>query len=284
MSDQQKYRWPTVIVSATTVVLACFSIWWIFAAYADYRSKDFTLVSEGPIAVKSCLSAASEKQLTESKLDQTGWTCNTDTKEGLGNLLLASVHGMYQTSATLSGEALNTYNAIVMCVQGDVSCQGYSITRAAAYEALSAATTPAATSCDAIYPGQSEGAASAAVAPTITCDVVAPVTSVPVTPAPDVAKLYQHCMESFQYGRSMPTTGTMTIPLAGNEAKPVLLPVLATNSTTDPANRARVLVGTRWGYAAPFYVVLMLATSFFIMDGTVLLLAELTRVDACTHN
>jgi hypothetical protein len=60
----------------------------------------------------------------------------------------------------------------------------------------------------------------------------------------------------------------------------VLLPVLATNSTTDPADVARVLVGTRWGYASVFYVVAMMATAFFIMDGTILLLAELTRVDA----
>jgi hypothetical protein len=72
----------------------------------------------------------------------------------------------------------------------------------------------------------------------------------------------------------------MGIPLAGQEATPVLLPLSAVNSTTNWYARQRILVGTRWGFSTVVYIIMAMASAFYLMDGTILLLAELTRVDA----
>ena len=47
MSGNGKYRWPTIVVAGTALTLAAFCIWFEFAAYNDYRSRDFTLASGG---------------------------------------------------------------------------------------------------------------------------------------------------------------------------------------------------------------------------------------------
>jgi hypothetical protein len=280
MAKQQKFRWPTIVTAATCLVLACFCLWWVFAAYKDYRSVDFTLVSAGAVSPASCVAAATDKQLKEAKYDQTGWSCSTGSKEELSNLLAVSVHAMYaaNAAAAYTGDAKAVYDAVVSAAEGTDS--GYSITREHAYAALSVVGTPSSTDCATIYGETAEVAVSTPVAPTVVCDADVPASNPAPTVTPTTSKLFTHCMQQFAYGRSYPAKGTMTIPKVGTEPKPTLLPVIATNSTTHYTDRARILVGTRWGYSTVFYVFLMMGTAFFIMDCSVLLLAELTRVDA----
>jgi hypothetical protein len=266
MSGNGKYRWPTIVVAGTALTLAAFCIWFEFAAYNDYRSRDFTLASGGFVGLPdSCVEAATDKQLKASKYDQTGWKCSTDSKNELTNLLMASAHALIQT--TLTGEADKVKSAVLLAIAGGTPA--YKIGRAAAYEALAAAEAPASTLCSAIHSG-TEGTLTAVGTISVECDDV--VTAAGTQAADDASTatadiLLTHCMNQFAYGRAFPDTGTLTIPLVGKEPKPALFPVMATNSTTAHVDVARILVGTRWGYAAPFYVVLMMGTAFFLMDG-----------------
>jgi len=274
-----RYRWPTVITAATALVLAAFSLWWIFIAYADYRSPDFTKVSAGPVE-GTCVEAVSSDQLKAASYDKTGWSCNSNSKDELSNLLAVSVHAMYSANAAAAytGDAKAVYDAVVSATQG--VDPAYSITREHAYAALSVVGTPSSTDCAAIYGVSTEGAAPNPIAPTVVCDADVPATNTAPTVTADVNLLYTHCVYQFSYARSYPDSGTFGIPKVGKEASPMILPIIATNSTTPWQDRARIVVGTRWGYATVFYTVAMLATAFFIMDCTVLLLAELTRVDS----
>jgi hypothetical protein len=286
MSDQAKYRWPTIIVAGTALTLAAFCIWFEFAAYNDYRSSDFTFASGGFSGMpESCVEAATQKQLEAANYDDADWKCNTDSKKELTNLLMASAHSLSQ--ATLSGEGAKVLAAVKTAIAGGAAT--YKIDVVAAYEALSAAVEPASTTggCAAVYGAQSEGALAAVGSIEVVCTADLPGAA--GTQAADSgglatdAQMYAHCMNQFAYARAFPDTGTMTIPLVGKEPKPMLVPLIATNSTTHHSDVAKVLVGTRWGYASVFYVVAMMATAFFVMDSTILLLAELTRVDACEH-
>ena len=259
------------------MALSGFSLLWIFQSYADYRSPDFTKVSEGPVA-GTCIEAASVDQLKSQWLDSSSWNCNDNAKTELSNLLSASVHAMYSANAAtpFTGDAKAVYDAVVLATQG--TDPAYSITRSTAYAALSIVGTPSTTDCAALYPGATEGALTTPLKPVVVCDGDLPASNPAPTPSPDTDKLYTHCLHQFSYARSYPDSGTLGLPLVGKEAAPLLLPIIATNSTTSWEHRARVVVGTRWGYATIFYVVSMLATGFFAMDCTVLLLAELTRV------
>jgi hypothetical protein len=314
-----RYRWPTVIVAATCLVLSAFSLWWVFLAYADYRSADFTKASAGPIA-GTCVESVTDDQLKAAWYDKTDWKCNDNSKEELSNLLAVSVHAMYDynKATQYTGDSLAVYEAVVSATQGVDT--GYMITREHAYATLSVLGAPSSTDCATVYGVSTEGVLPVSVAPIVACDTdVANSGSGDATvtaEAADVNKLYTHCAHQFSYARSYPTKGTFGIPMVGKEAKPVIIPIIATNSTTPWEDRARIVVGTRWGYATIFYVVAMLCTAFFIMDckssdlhrtlslthtpvhthpvaltrsirrfaslasGTVLLLAELTRVDA----
>lgn len=284
MSDQAKYRWPTVITAGTAITLSAFTIWWVLAAYHDFRSADFTRVSGGPV-LGSCLEAASDDQLKLSRIDETGWPCSASSKEELTNLLAVSVHAMYRAhvDSAFTGENLAVLAAVVDAAKGNTP--SYVISSQRAYNALSLMGTPSATTCDALYSGGAEEAAAPApVDPLVACASDMPADGDNAAPALDVSQtntLYTHCMTQFGYARSGPAKGTFGIPKVGNELKPMGFPVIGTNSTTAWYDRSRILVGTRWGYASVFYVVAMMATAFFLMDATILLLAELTRV--CLH-
>lgn len=274
-----RYRWPTVIVAASALVLAAFSLGWIFIAYADYRSPDFTTASAGPIE-GTCVEAVSIDQLSASRYDKTDWSCGTTSKDHLSNLLAVSVHAMYAAHATAAytGDAKAVYDAVVSATQG--VDPAYSITREHAYAVLSVLGTPSSTDCAAIYNVSAEGAAPTPIAPVVVCDADVPASNPSPTVTADTSLLFTHCAHQFSYARSYPTAGTFGIPKVGIKASPALLPIVATNATTTWQDRARIVVGTRWGYSTIFYTVAMLATAFFIMDSTVLLLAELTRVDS----
>ena len=329
-----RYRFPTIITTATCLVLSAFALWWIFVSYSDYRSPDFTLASAGPI-VGTCVESATDDQLKAAKYDKTTWTCSEGSKEELSNLLAVSVHAMYDQHVVkgtkYTGDALAVYDAVISAVQGTDS--GYSITREHAYAVLSVIGAPT-VDCATIYNVSAEGTLPTSVAPTVVCDADVPTANHVPDVTVDTDVLYTHCATQFSYARSYPTKGTFGIPMVGKEAKPMILPIIATNSTTSWEDRARIVVGTRyvfllshakypltpwlssrlyfrvhsWGYSTIFYVVAMLSTAFFIMDcapgrwtehfhihihihnsvfffalaieGTVLLLAELTRVDA----
>ena len=279
MSNQTKFRWPTIGAAGVSLVLSGFTVWWVFSAYHDFRSYDFKTVSAGPIE-GTCVEAASSGQLKDANYHKKSWGCGATSKEELANLLAVSVHGMYlaHSITPYTGAALATFDAVVHATQGTNS--GYSITRATAYEALSLIGTPSKTSCDAVYGLTAEGADPTPVLPQVVCEADVPIPNVVPVPLPDVQKLYTHCMHAFSYARSAPASGTFGIPKVGKDVKPIILPLIGTNSTTHWHDRSRLLVGTRWGYSTIFYVLASLCSSFFIMDNTVLLLAELTRVDS----
>lgn len=272
-----RYRWPTIIVSGSSLTLACFCTWWVFIVYSDYRSSDFTKASAGPIQ-GTCIEGVSSKQLKSWELDKADWSCSKDSKKQLANLLAASVHAMFSSNATSAFEGTDkeVFDALVGVTQGDVVT--YEITNAAAYAALALIDTPSTTDCATLYAGATELVFAAPSKPTVVCTAdVATVNTAP-TVTPNTDKLYTHCLEQFSYARSWPDTGTFGIPVAGKEPKPVLLPLISTNSSTTWEDTSRVLVGTRWGYSTIVYLIFMMATGFFILDSTVLLLAELTRV------
>jgi hypothetical protein len=240
-----RYRWPTVITAATALVLAAFSLWWIFIAYADYRSPDFTKVSAGPVE-GTCVEAVTDDQLKAAWYDKTDWTCNDNSKKELANLLAVSVHAMYSANAAsaYTGDAKAVYDAVVSATQG--VDPAYSITREHAYAALSVVGTPSSTDCAAIYGVSTEGAAPNPIAPTVVCDADVPATNTAPTVTADVNLLYTHCVYQFSYARSYPDSGTFGIPKVGKEASPMILPIIATNSTTPWQDRARIVVGTRY--------------------------------------
>lgn len=274
MSDQSRYRLPTVAVTAVCLVLAGFCVWWQFLGY-DYRSNDFTKVSEGPIT-GTCVEAVTDDML-KSKYDKTTWSCTATSKEHLSNLLAVSVHALYYANSqtALDAEGTRVLASLVSTTQGVL---GHELTKTQVYDSLKALGTPA-TDCAVIYAGAVEGATPAPLAPSIVCDTVTPTDGTALA-ATDVNALYTHCLHQFSYGRSFPTSGTFSIPKVGVEVKPVFLPIIETNSTTEWSDRARIVVGTRWGYSSIVYIIFALTTAFFFMDCTVFLLAELTRVDA----
>jgi hypothetical protein len=157
---------------------------------------------------------------------------------------------------------------------------GLSLTRAGIYDALSVIDTLSTVDCAALYPGATEQATVAPVAVTIVCDSEVPAVNTPPTVTADTDKLYTHCLHQFSLGRSWPTANSFGIPVVGEEATPILLPLSVVNSTTSWEARQRILVGTRWGFSIPVYILMVMSSSFYLMDGSILLLAELTRVDS----
>ena len=258
-----RYRWPTVIVAATCLVLSAFCLWWVFISYTDYRSPDFTKASAGPI-VGTCVESVTEDQLKAAWYDKTDWKCNDNSKEELSNLLAVSVHAMfdYHTKTTAyTGDSLAVYKAVVSATQGVDS--GYVITREHAYAALSVLGTPSSNDCAAIYGPQDEIALPDAVAPNVACDADLPVSNTAPTVTVDFQVLYTHCLHQFSYARSYPTKGTFGIPMVGKEAKPLILPIIATNSTTPWEDRARIVVGTRYVFCSLLTTPLGQCAEFF---------------------
>lgn len=249
-------------------------------------SDDFTLASAGPITT-SCVAYVTTTQLGLGKLDQTSWSCGDNSKTELSNLLSASVHAAHAVNATspFTGDAKTAYDTIISLTQGGA---GGELQRAHAYAMLSlvAATSPTALTCEQVYPGATlQTVEPIQIDPTIVCDDVVDrdgrvEAASGILIAANVDVLYTHCVDQFTYGFSWPTTGTFGIPKQGVEAKPMLLPLFETNSTTSKHKKAQVLVGTRWGYATIVYVLFMITSAFLLMDCMILLLAELTRVDA----
>ena len=275
MSDN-KYRWPTIGVTAACIVLAGFCTWWQFVVYVDYRSPDFIKVSEGPI-LNTCVEAVTNDMLKSAWYDKADWKCTTGSKEHLSNLLAVSVHPLYYAASksALDAGGARVLESLISTTQGGT---GHQVTKTQVYEALKALGTPN-TDCASIYVGGVEGVAPTAAAPDVVCDTVTPVDGTGLS-ATDVNALFTHCVHQFSYARSYPTKGTFSIPKVGVKASPVLIPIIETNSTTPWYDRARIVVGTRWGYSSIVYVIFSLSTAFFLMDCTVLLLAELTRVDS----
>lgn len=273
-----KYRWPAIGCSAATAVLSGFTIWFIWILYTGYRTKDFTDASIGP-ETKTCVEAASLAQIDSLGIKNESWSCTDRDKERLADVLAANVHAMYAANAAAqyANESAPVYNAVLLAAQGVDTT--YTITRAGAYAVLSKLGTPSSTDCATLYPGATEQEnETSPIAVTVACDDDVPLTNNAPTPALNVDVLYTHCLQQFSYGRSWPKTGTFGIPVVGTEAKPVFLPLPTVNSTTSWEDRQRVLVGTRWGYSTIVYVLLVLTSAFFLMDSTILLLAELTRV------
>jgi hypothetical protein len=251
------------------LVLAAFTLWWVFIAYADYRSPDFTKASEGPIA-GTCVESVTDDQLKTAWYHKTDWKCTTNSKEELSNLLAVSVHSMYDYNknvAAYTGDAKEVYDAVVSAAQGVDT--GYMIKREHAYAALSVLGKLSSNDCAAIYGVSTEGPVPVSAAPIVACDADVPEAGsggIIQPEAANTAKLYTLCAHQFSYARSYPTKGTFGIPMVGKEAKPFLIPLIATNSTTPWEDKARIVVGTRWGYSTIFYTVAMLCTAFFIMD------------------
>ena len=236
-------------------------------------------MSEGAVT-GTCIEAVSTDQLKSAWYDKDSWTCNTNSKDALQILLGASVHALYDThtnGAAFTGDSKAAYDAVLSAVQGTDS--GYKITREIAYNMLAAIGTPTTEDCATLYGISAEVAAPAPVDVAVVCDADVPtVNTAPVGVTADTQKLYDSCVTQFSFQRSYPKWGSMGIPVVGEEVKPLFLPLVGVNDTTTWEDRARVIVGTRWGYSTVWYTLAMLATGFFLMDSTILLLAELTRV------
>tara|TARA_B110000971_G_C20027580_1_gene509746 strand:+ start:1814 stop:2755 length:942 start_codon:yes stop_codon:yes gene_type:complete len=255
--EASRYRWILISVAAVCMVLAAFTVWFEFAAYTDYRTPDFTKASAGQID-GTCVEAVTDDQLKMAFYDKSDWSCGTNSKEDLSNLLASSVHAMYSANKVTeySGAAKAVYDAVIMATQGQAS--EYSITRADAYATLKVVGTPSSTDCAVLYAGATEGAASAALAPTVVCDADLPASNVAPTATEDANKLYTHCVEQFSYGRSYPAQGTFTIPKVGTKVEPRILPIIGTNSTTAWNDRARILVGTRYVLVGHIHTIFLL--------------------------
>ena len=258
---------------------------WVWGACVS-GSDDFTLVSAGPVTT-SCVSYVTDTQLKLAKYDQTTWKCGDNSKKELANILSASVHAAYaiDSVSAFSGDAKTAYDTLISLAQGGT---GAELQRAHAYALLSllAVVEPTKLTCESIYVGATlQTATPNQIDATIVCDDATPEApsgegaSGGLTAA-DANVLYTHCVDQFTYGFSYPATGTFQIPKQGVEAKPTLLPLFEVNSTTSKFKKAQVLVGTRWGYSTVVYVLMILTSAFLLMDCIVLLLAELTRVDA----
>lgn len=220
---------------------------------------------------------------------KTDWSCGDNSKQGLANLLSASVHAAYavNSASEFTGDAKRTYDTIVSLTQGGT---GHELSHSQAYAMLSvlAVTDPTALTCEAIYSGvvaveDGSGESDESVNqidPTIKCTSDGTPADGTGLTAANAGALYTHCVHQNTYGFSYPTSGTFAIPKQGVEPKPMILPLFEVNSTTSPYKRAQILVGTRWGYSTIAYIFLMLSSAFLLMDCMVLLLAELTRVDA----
>ena len=239
-----KYRWPVIGCASVTAVLAGFLIWFNWMLYLGYRTDDFVAASIGPVTT-TCIEAATVGQIDSLGIDTTDWSCSTTGKDRVADVLAASVHAMYAANgaSAYTGDAKAAFDAVVLATQG--TDPAYSITRAGAYAALSVLGTPSTTDCAALYPGATEEATTNPIAVTVVCDADVPATNNAPTAAPDANKLYTHCLHQFSYGRSWPKASTFGIPVVGQEAKPVFLPLATVNSTTSWQDRQRILVGTR---------------------------------------
>lgn len=213
--------------------------------YTGYRSNDFTAASAGAV-LTTCVEAASLGQIDSLGIKTDSWSCSTTSKDALAEILVANIHAMTSANAATpyTGDAKAVYDATVLAVQGTAD-PAYSLTRAGIYDALSVLGTPSSTDCATLYAGGVDQGAISPVALTVVCDSEVPTVNNAPTAAPDTNKLYTHCLHQFSYGRSWPTMNTFGIPLAGQEAKPVLLQLSAVNSTTTWQARQRVLTGTR---------------------------------------
>ena len=236
----------------------------------------------------SCVAYVTNTQLKMATYHKTNWKCGDNSKKDLANLLSASVHAAYSVNkaTTFTGDAERTYLTLISLAQGGA---GHELSHTQAYAMLSllAVTDPTEVTCEAIYgsptlqttdPNQIDATIKCAADGT-------PADAADGTnlTAANVDSLYTHCVHQNTYGFSYPTSGTFAIPKQGVEPKPMILPLFEVNSTTSSFKRAQVLVGTRWGYATIAYIFLMLSSAFLLMDCMVLLLAELTRVDAYVH-
>jgi hypothetical protein len=278
MAGVQRVRYSVAAVALGCLVASAFAIFWTFSSFVDYRSKDFTLVSEKAVA-GTCLSAVSATQLKNAKIDSSSWSCSLNAKSELGNLLEASVHALVAANAAtaFTGNASRVLGSVVSTTLGG---QGHTLHRKQVYDALAQIGVPATLDCASIYSGViAEAVAPASSTPVVVCDDVA-LTDAAAPTAADNAQLLAHCNSQFGYGTSGPKTGTFGIPVAGTTLSPRILPVVEVNSTTTPENRARVLVGTRWGFATIPAVLFMLTSAFFLMDSTLFLLVEFTRIAA----
>lgn len=279
MAGVQPVRYSVAAVALGGLVASAFAIFWTFSLFVDYRSKDFTLASEKAIA-GTCLSAVSATQLKNAKLDSSAWSCSLKTKDELANLLEASVHALVAANAATAFDTANATRVLDSVVSTTLGGEGHALHREQVYDALSRIGVPATLDCASIYSGATAAAVvPTAVAPTIVCDGVALTDAVAPLPA-DNAKLLAHCEAQFGYGTAGPKAGTFGVPVAGTTLSPRILPIVEVNASTTPADRARVLVGTRWGYAVIPTIFLMLASAFFLMDSTLFLLAEFTRIAA----
>lgn len=247
-------------------------------------SDDFTLVSAGPVT-SSCVAYVTDTQLQMANYHKTDWSCGDNSKKDLANLLSASVHAAYavNSATAFTGDAERTYLTLISLTQGGT---GHELSHTQAYAMLSllAVTDPTALTCEAIYSGATlQTTDPNQIDPTIKCTADGTPADGTALTAANADALYTHCVHQHTYGFSGPTSGTFAIPKQGVELTPMILPLFEVNSTTSSFKRAQVLVGTRWGYSTIAYIFLMLSSAFLLMDCLVLLLAELTRVDAYVH-
>jgi hypothetical protein len=249
---------PPISIAASigaivSMVLAAFTLYLTFEIVHVYRIPDFTSVSAGPV-VGSCIESVTPAQLKLSNYDSSGWVCKVHSKDALANLLAASVHSIVQLHAAepfTDARHLRVVNSVISTTLGGSSD---TLGRGEVYEVLSVLGTPVSADCETVYGGGMQKRLTP-LDPMIACDEDLDVTATTAsyTHAND-SELYTHCMHQFSYAWSWPTTGTFGIPKYGIEATPWLLPVLGTNESTTPAQRAQILTATRFGFSCVVYI------------------------------
>lgn len=276
MNKTDNYHWPTIAVTSACLALCGFCLHWQFVLYADYRSPDFIRASRGAI-LGTCVEAVTDDQLQSALYHTTDWSCTKDNKDHLSNLLSVSIHALYyaSTQRTLSEDGTRVLDSLILTTQGS---KGHTITRSQAYNALKDIGTPI-TDCSAIYMTENrEGVPPDPMSPIVVCDSETQVNSSNTVSA-NMNALFTHCVRQFSYARSYPTSGTFGIPKFGIDPKPTILPIIEISHTTPWYDRTRIVVGTRWGYSCIVYVIFVLSTCFFLMDCTILILSDITKVE-----
>ena len=280
-----RFRPLVAIAAGGCLIISLLSVYTLFSSYSRYRGRDFNTVTKtrdmSLLATRdgTCVGTPTKEMLGSV------WSCeNADGKKKTGNLLMASVHGLYYASQRVDADPdlVMASERVVSAVLGGTSSPGLNKTTLdRAYEALKEVSVP--TTCYAIYGASAvydAGMTSTLPkSPTVICDGET-AGSLSSTVTVNTNQLYTHCLMQHSFARSGPDDGTYGLPLVGGSAPgPLWYPwanVTGFNETSPWGVKSRMFVGMRFSWSLSAYVTGGLTTGFMLVDAACLLLAELT--------
>lgn len=271
-----------VIAGATTVVLSTVSLVLLSVAYVDHRREDFVTatVTEDMTSLGTCITTASAEAVEGQAWFKEDWDCARSLRERrrLAVLLAASVHTLYHTQRTSkspSSALAHVTHAAVAATMGDAS--EYSLNATLAAEALKEVARAALPRrCSDIYNDTAAGELPSPTPVTIDCGYGKLGLAVPIDDAVK-RRLLAHCQVQFSFGMSGPAKGSASIPVFGETPGPRGTWIKPSNfSQATPNTKARLFLGYRFQWAVPAYLILALTLSFCLVDGILVLTAEVT--------